>query len=200
MTEEHAQEDPNFNRGLPTLTQTHKDFRKNCAKTGEIFKVDEKKVERLETTYKELGLSDTKDMPEHPTPELIEIPEGASIENLIKIYEDYLGDRKINDVNGIPVYLDKTKAKKFVLKDGKDIKGRLQYARCIDDTITNPDEMWLLKNNRIRYIKIYDKNIMLLLDFNHGEFEYFNIMFAEPDNYADKQRSGIFIPKVVFRM
>ncbi len=146
-------------------------------------------------SYKDLDLRDWKEMPENKLPKLHNT-DGKSKEELLKEYSEYLGNRTVAGYNDTPIFLDKGKADKFLKETytAKDIRGRMKYINAIDEVLVKPDEVWLDKDkSRVRYYKKYSKNIVLVVDINNGEYEYFNIVVIGKDKEMDRLRKGFLI-------
>lgn len=146
-------------------------------------------------TYKDLKLKDWKDKPENKLPKLYNT-DGKTKDELLKDFADYLGNRNVVSHDNTPINLDKSKADKFLNEEYtlKDIAGRLKYMNTIDDVLVKPDEVWLNKDKkRVRYLKKYSKNIMLLVEVKDGYYEYFNIKIKRSTSSVNKKRTGFLL-------
>jgi SPP1 gp7 family putative phage head morphogenesis protein len=171
-------------------------FQKNTGKDLTVWGkwLDRKLKESGHYSWTDLNLSKWQDIPENKFKNLHDTS-GKSHSQLLKEYADYLNDRVLSDPTGTPVALLKEKASKFKEHKLDDLAKRLKYMKNIDDTITKPNEIWL-KQKRVRYIKKYDKGIILIADLaKDGSLEYFNIIASNKTRYINTQRSGILVYK-----
>lgn len=84
--------------------------------------------------------------------------------------------------------LGKFDSNKYTLQD---LRRRFQYLNYLPDIIQNPDEIWdRYINNKPRphFIKVLDKNVVLVFEAVDGHYEYFNLMLLDQ---IDKIRNGI---------
>ena len=196
MPEKEAKQDPDFGKKPDPYTTTDPNFRKNSALDNSIWGkwLDKKDVGKAVKSADELNLPQWKEYTEADQPDPIPIPNNADKKTLLDIMKNYLNDRIINDPNNFPVFLDKSKSEKFERYSRDDIEKRVKYMACIDDTIQNPTEIWLDYNQkRIRYLKKYSQNILVIADFHNGQFDYFNIITEVTNTYIEKQRAGFYL-------
>ena len=193
LTAEDAQKEPRFGKGAPRITKTQEGFKKNCAKDHEIIKLDPEKVEKLITDYNELNLLE---LAPQTMPNIETIPDDPSTEQLKEIAEKLLEDRIINDILGFPIKISKSKVDHLFEHGDADALKRIKYLGCLEDILKSPQEIWIQDKHRIRYIKNYDKNILVLTEFKDGEFEYFNIIPMSKNKDINAKRKGIFVPVI----
>jgi len=199
LTKDEAESD--MGRIKEPTKQPDKTFRKNTGKDRSIVGrwLDEKHPDRYARGFKNLLLQEWKQMRSAgDTPRFDDSfgLERMNKKELLDFMKSYLGDRIVNDSQGYPIHLSSDKFKKFERYDIEDVRRRTTNLKTIDDTIQNPDEIWLDSNKkRIRYFKKYDKNTLVLVDFVDGKFEYFNIIPNISNTQIDKTRRGFYLGK-----
>ena len=210
MSEADAKADPNFGeKADPYTIPTHPNFKKNCAKEGEIIKLDDKKIDKATNSINSVKLPDPETYPSEPIKHIVKIPDTATKKDVIKTMGEGIGDRVVTDVFKFPVQLASEKANKFEYYGIEDLKKRTRYIKNIDDILQNPTEVWLdtakKGEKRLIYVKKYidnqtdtpSKNLVALTEFKDGEFEYFNIMLVSD---MKKLRKGQNIPLLNIKM
>lgn len=144
-------------------------------------------------TWKDNKLSSFDSLPVNSLPAAFDTA-NMSKQQLIMAMEEYLNDRTVITPSGIPAYLSRETAGKFSTKSISDIKGRFKYMNCIDDTLQTPDEIWAVEN-RCRFIKKFDKGVVLIADMEEGVLNYFNIIVSDKTKYLNAQRKGALLYK-----
>jgi hypothetical protein len=143
-------------------------------------------------SWKDTSHPDWKDLPENDLPDLMDT-NGLSRKQLLQLYKDFLADRTLLDIQSQPVFLGSDKAAKFF--DAKkystaDLRGRFKYLNCIDNSLESPTEVWIDQNKtRIRYMKKFSQNVMIIVDIDNGQLNYFNLIISD-DSYMNRQRKG----------
>ena len=170
-------------------------WKKNSGKDQTIWGKWLQGKEVKSANYKELGLPHWKEIKADKTPALFETAKKTK-KQLLEDLQQYLGDRTVNAPQNIPVFLPMDKINKFAGKGLKELQFRFKYMNCIDDTLQAPDEVWgVMNKNRCRFIKKYDKGIILIADMEKGRLEYFNIIVSDKIKYLNAQREGVLLYK-----
>lgn len=219
---DEAAGDPNFNKMPPTDYQIKEEFQRNPGEDNSLFGSwlsceDAKNIasfeqitarsirlyihnsgqrycpQMYEKTNKDLNLKEWQDMKEHKLPDLFPT-DGLSKEEMLKAYNEYLGDRTILDATNTPIKLKYDNKLVNPKYDKYNVARRVQHMYCIEDVIKAPDEIWQTdkKEGRAYYFKKYSNNVIIMADFVNGSLEYFNI-FTARDSYINKQRKGFMI-------
>ena len=177
------------------------DFNQNTGKDRQILGrwLDEKQSSKQTKTYQDLQLPKWKDLPGAGEPPQLDIDlREKRKDELLKIMADFLDDRIVTDSQGFPIFLDRNKAKKFNAEkyNPKDVVRRVAHLPAIDDTLQNPTEIWLDENGtRLRYMKKYEKGLMIFVDMVDGRFDYFNIIPNMKPDKIDDRREGFYLGK-----
>jgi len=197
LTQEEADRDAGKHK--KTTIKPNKDFNQNTGKERQILGrwLDEKQPSKYTKTHKELQLPKWEDLPETGEPPKLDIDlREKGKDELLQIMEDFLDDRIVTDSQGFPIFLDRNKAKKFNAEkyDAKAIVRRVAHLPAIDDTLQNPTEIWLDENGtRLRYMKKYEKGVLILVDMVDGRFDYFNIIPKVRHTTMDRDRNGFYL-------
>lgn len=191
LTEDEARSDPMWGKD-PVEIDLPSEWSKNTGKDLSIWGKWLKGKEITSMSAESLGLPAWRKMHEHDNMPFIYTAD-MSRDELIQRMAEHLGDRIVTDHAGFPIALPRAKADKFKSSKytTKDIETRVRYLNHLDDTLSAPDEVWgVFADRKIRYLKKYDKDVMVLCEIEKGEITYFNVIVSSSANYAEKQRFG----------